>query len=142
MSERTIANAREQLEAGAPMLNPEMYERFHKELKEAEGEATGASEKTAHDRYLEQHAAGQEVQQEACAVRDEATALLASVRSGQMTAREASAALDALRHRHRSVAGRAQRIATAAEAIERIEADPIGHYDRIIPADRRRTFTF
>lgn len=144
MPQRTIAEARRQLEELAPGLNPTMYARLSSEINAASGKAKAISDRMLDQVANELQSRRDEVLADACALRDEFQALTGEGELGTLSAAEYAKKLQKLQNKQRSLAVQEGRLNDLVSRAERIDQDPEAYGDSMFERfpHTRPDFTF
>ncbi len=145
MAPRTLTDASRWLEANTPNLNPEAYARAKSEIDAAAGEARAAADQQVQALMADALAEGQEAMEALAEVRDNLAALAAEGELGRLTAKEYAARLTRLQAEQRRWENRLASLQDDADAVERMESDPVGYVDGLhqrYPLLPRPNFTF
>ena len=130
MARRTIAEARRLLADAAPSLNPEMYRRIDDEIKVVEADARTLATEYANQRADDLTNLRNDVLVEVCEVRDGYDALMAEAELGLIDADDYHHRFQQLEDRKRYLGTRAGELDYLADAVERIDEDPVAWTDR------------
>lgn len=132
MPRRTVRDAERWLQEMAPTLNPEHYRQLSVEVETAKARAGEFAAGIVEDRIaLDVEPVRRELEQELCQIRDDYAQLKKEGTRGLLTAKEYQARSNELEVRQRAAARQVDRVEKAAEAVSRIEEDPVAYADEV-----------
>jgi hypothetical protein len=124
MAQRTIGEARQQLDALSEVISPRALEPYRAEFDDARSAAVEMATRYMDETFGDAEVLGAALSEQLFAVRDGYAQLISEGEAGRIPAREFSERFTTLRRQQRDAERRAAEVARTADRLQGIESDP------------------